>query len=100
MAEIALADWIKRLRQELEDATKDGQGSDVRFRVGPVELELEIVTSVEAGGKGGLKLWVADLEASATRTSGSTQRLKLVLQPEGPDAKQLTIADQPDAPPG
>ncbi|MGQ0717614.1 MAG: trypco2 family protein [Pseudonocardiales bacterium] len=50
MAErVGLAQVIGQLRQELSAAMRDGEAEDLRFELGPVELELTVAVSKEAG---------------------------------------------------
>jgi len=78
---IELAELIAALRQELTAASKEGEGELVRFRPGPVELELTIEVSREAGPEAKIRFWVVEAGASAKRSSAVTQRLKLALDP-------------------
>jgi hypothetical protein len=42
-----LAQVIGQLRRELSAAMRDGEGVDLRFELGPVELELTVAVSKE-----------------------------------------------------
>lgn len=79
---IELAEWVAALRAELQAAQNEGAGKDLQFVVGPLELEFELTATREAGGKGGVKFWVADLSGDARVQSGSTQRVKMTLTPQ------------------
>jgi hypothetical protein len=46
---VKLAQVISQLRQELSATMRDGEGADLRFELGPVELELTVAVSKEAG---------------------------------------------------
>lgn len=82
---IELAEWVAALRAELQAAQNEGAGKDLQFVVGPLELEFELTATREAGGKGGVKFWVADLGGDARVASGSTQRVKMTLTPQSPN---------------
>jgi hypothetical protein len=86
-----LAEAIAAVREQLSRAQKEGADEDLRFRVGPVELEFDMVMSRTAGAQGGLKVYVLTLGAKGEWTSGSTHRVKVTLQPidprTGEDAK-------------
>src|SRR6266852_4325525 len=62
---VGLADAIAALRKELTAAMTAGQDEDVRFRLGPVELEFELDVKRDAKAKGGVKFWVVSVEARA-----------------------------------
>jgi Trypsin-co-occurring domain 2 len=63
---VGLAEAIKQVRVELEQATQDGKDSPIAFQAGPVELEFEVglVKSREVGG--GFQLSVLSLGAERT----------------------------------
>lgn len=77
-----LAEWIGALRSELRRAQDAASGQDLHFSVGPVELELEIATTREAGATGELKFWVVGVGGSGKQTAESRQRVTLSLTPE------------------
>jgi hypothetical protein len=91
--DIPLAKFIAALREELETAQRESDGSALRFGVGPIELDLELTTSREAGGEGGIKFYVITLGASGKRATGTTQRVKLQLTPKGEDNRPLEVAE-------
>jgi Trypsin-co-occurring domain 2 len=78
---IQLATLIRELRRELLDAIKEGADSPLRFALGPVELDLEVQVTREAGGGGGVRFWVVSAEASAKTGSAHSQRIHVVLNP-------------------
>jgi len=79
---ISLAELLGTLRKELDDAGRQGAGSDTRFRFGEVELELQVVTTKEGSVGGGVKFWVYNAEAKANLGEATTQRLTLKFTPE------------------
>lgn len=76
-----LADVIRQVRGELSRAMWEGEGKDLRFRLGPVELELELAVtrSTRPGVKA--RLMVVDVEAARERTTAARHRIKVVLEP-------------------
>lgn len=86
---VALGAMIRQLRAELEQAAAAGEGADLLFGLGPIELELEMGVTSEGGGETGVKFWVLTLGGKASKVSERTQRLKLTLSPRrrsDPDA--------------
>ncbi|MGH3805877.1 MAG: trypco2 family protein [Pseudonocardiaceae bacterium] len=82
MAErVELAQVIGQLRQELSAAMREGEGEDLRFELGTVELELTVAVSREAGPNAKVRFWVIELGADATVSSQATQRITLTLDP-------------------
>ena len=65
-----LAEAIAALRADLEAALAEGQGKDVQFVLGDVELTLQLVADKHAGGKIGWS--VLGVDAGASR-SGRTR---------------------------
>ena len=90
---LGLADAIGQVRTQLERAIKEGQGSDVAFRAGPVELEFEVGFTKSAGGSGGFQLSVLSFGAKMDRSSTGTHRVSLSLTPVGRDGGDKLIGD-------
>ncbi len=79
---IELAEMIGKLRGELQKAQTQGQDEDLKFRIGDIEVELQIGVTREAGAKGGVKFWVYNAEAEGKLASETVQKLRLKLKPE------------------
>ncbi len=79
---VPLADLIQALRAELQAAIDQAKGQTLQFALGPVELEFDVEVTYEAGGQGGIQFWVFTAGASASRTSSTTQHVRLTLQPK------------------
>ncbi|MDX8145694.1 trypco2 family protein [Lentzea sp. BCCO 10_0061] len=78
---VELADLIGQLRSELTEAMHAGENEDLRFELGPVELELTVAVTKEAKPGAKVKFWVVELGTDATLSSATTQTIKLVLDP-------------------
>jgi hypothetical protein len=75
-----LASTIKQLRTELTKAMTEGQGEQLLFGLGPVELEFLIDVKNETSGEGGIKFRVITL--GGRRMRGVTNsKIKLTLNP-------------------
>ena len=72
---IELADVIADLRDELDTARRRGTGEDLRFELGPVELEVSVAVQKDAGGNAKVKFWVVELGADGKVSSTATQRI-------------------------
>lgn len=88
---VELSAVIAELRAELSAAIRGGEDEDLRFELGPVELELAVVVGRDAGPSAKLRFWVVEAGADARVSAQSTQRIKLVLDPRR--------AGAPDVPP-
>jgi Trypsin-co-occurring domain 2 len=62
---VELAQVIGQLRRELSVAMREGEGEDLRFELGPVELELTVGVSKEAGPNAKVRFWVVELGGGA-----------------------------------
>jgi hypothetical protein len=79
--DVPLASAIEALRGELVAALDAGEGEEVRFALGPVELEFQVELSREAGGEAGVKFWVVALGGKGSRASATTHTVRLSLSP-------------------
>ena len=96
-----LAEAVASLRAGLEAALAEGQGRDVQFALGDVELTLQLVADKHAGGKIGWSVIGADAGGKLERT----HLLKLVLKPrllqeDGSYSEDGRIADDSGNAPG
>jgi hypothetical protein len=78
---LALTEVIAQLRAELAEAMRSGEDEELRFELGPVELELTVGVEKEAKPGAKAKFWVLELGAETRFGSTSTQRIKLTLDP-------------------
>ncbi|MDJ0704779.1 MAG: hypothetical protein QNJ46_15965 [Leptolyngbyaceae cyanobacterium MO_188.B28] len=99
---VPIARAIQSLRQELSQAIAEGEGKDLRFELGPVELEFQVEVSWEAGGtvggEGGIKFGIVSLgevsaEAEARRSRGTTHTIKLTLNPVTSEDGNVKVGD-------
>jgi hypothetical protein len=78
---VELAELIGQLRAELTEAMRVGDGAELRFELGPVEVELALAVSKEVKPGAKVRFLVVEAGADATVASSSTQRIKLTLDP-------------------
>ncbi|MGW7529992.1 trypco2 family protein [Streptomyces sp. NPDC054783] len=86
---VELSDVIKQLRQELKEAVSAGDGQDLRFELGPVELELTVAIEKAASTGAKVRFWVVDANMDGKVAAISTQRIHLTLEP-----RQITASGQ------
>jgi len=89
---LELADAIAAVRAELKQARVEGGEEGLRFRLGPVELELGLEVEKTCQGKANVKVWVVSLEGGGARTSTATHRVKLQLFPTDAEGKDIDIS--------
>jgi hypothetical protein len=90
---VTVAEAIKQLRVQLEDAQREGASKGLQFMAKSVELELGIVFKSEKEGGGGVKAWFLDISGRATVGDETTHKVKLVLEPVGRDGKTTLVSD-------
>jgi hypothetical protein len=74
-----LADAVRALRAELNEAMRAGQDEPLQFEVGTVTMEFAVELTADAEAKGGVRFWVVELGASGSvgRTASHTVTLEL-----------------------
>lgn len=94
MAEnVTVAEAIKQLRAQLAEAQREGAGKDLRFTIKSIEVELAIVLKSELEGGAGVKAWFVEASGKAKDADETTHKVKLVLEPFGPDGKPTQVSD-------
>lgn len=88
---IELAELIGQLRSELTAAMTAGSAADLRFELGPVELELTVAVDKEAKPGAKIRFWVVEAGTDLKLGSSTTQKINLRLDPR--------MAGQPDRKP-
>jgi hypothetical protein len=83
---VGLADAIASLRQELRAAMLEGEGEELQFKLGPIELEMQLQVENKGSVNGGIKWLLVSIGGSAERSRVETHQLKLTLQPVGSQA--------------
>jgi hypothetical protein len=78
---IELAEVVNQLRSELEFAQGGAAEEELRFELGPIELEVTVGLTKEGGAGAKVRFWVAEVGAEAKASAMSTQRIKLTLHP-------------------
>jgi hypothetical protein len=92
-AGLPLADFIGALRSELRSAAL-ARDAELQFNVGPVTVELTVMTRHEGGGKAGVRFWVVEVGASASAAHESTQKVTLELTPVSASGEPWQVADE------
>jgi hypothetical protein len=88
---IPLATAINELRVELLKAIDQGRDEKLRFKLKPIELNLQVVTTWEAEGGGKVKFWVVELGGKGKYENAITHSLKLTLVPVGDGESEILV---------
>jgi hypothetical protein len=92
-----LASAIAALRADLQAAVAEGEGKDLQFGLGDIELTLQLVADKHAGGKIGWSVLGVDAGAKSERTHTVTLTLKPGRRREdGTYTTDFTVAAQAD----
>jgi hypothetical protein len=89
---IGLKETLEALRGELSEAILISEGKEIRFEVGEIELEFQVVIEQSQQGKGGIKFWVVDMEGSMGKKDAVTHKIKIPLKPVWKDGKPVWTA--------
>lgn len=81
-AQIELSAAVRAIRRELTEAAAQAEGEQVRFEVGPIEMEFTVELTHEAGVKGGVRAWVLSAGADARASHAATHRISVTLTPK------------------
>ncbi|MCB1809367.1 MAG: hypothetical protein KDJ99_30680 [Candidatus Competibacteraceae bacterium] len=98
MKQIELAKMITDLRKELTQAQKTRKKEEILFRVQEIELEVQMVSTQEASGMGGVKFWVINADAAGKVASEAIQKLRLKLKPVDDEGGDIDIAGEGSKP--
>jgi Trypsin-co-occurring domain 2 len=77
----SLSDAIEALRDDLAKAWYDGRKHQVRFKIEPVELTVQVGVTRTGEGSAGIKWHVLTLGGQRKHETAATQTLTLRLQP-------------------
>jgi hypothetical protein len=91
---IPLGEAIRALRKEIVAAVREGQDEDLRFGLGPIELELQMAMSREAGAEAGISFWIVTIGGKASTTSAQTHTVRLTLTPIGAGDEGVLVTDE------
>ncbi|MEV2241119.1 trypco2 family protein [Micromonospora sp. NPDC049891] len=90
--DIDLATAVATVRDELLYAAATGASEDLRFAVGPIEMEFAVELKEDSIAKAGFKAWVVSAEAQAGTSDIQTHRVKFTLTPKLPTGQDLLIS--------
>jgi hypothetical protein len=86
---IELKETLEALRIELGEAILVSEGKQIRFEVGEIELEFQVVIEKSKEGKGGIKFWVVEMGGGVTNKDAITHKIKIPLKPIWKDGKPV-----------
>jgi hypothetical protein len=93
-----LADLIHAVRLELQEAADRAANEQLKFEVGEVDLQVEVLSTGSRDVEGGIKLWVLNVGGKGTRTQSNAHTVTLHLTASGPEGTRLKVEDEPKRP--
>jgi len=94
---LGLKETLEALRIEISESILDSDGKEIRFEMGEIELEIQVVVEKSKEGKGGVKFWVVEMGGVARNIDAITHKIKITLKPKWQDGK-LVLTGSDDIP--
>ncbi|WP_055587770.1 trypco2 family protein [Peterkaempfera griseoplana] len=88
---VGLAEVIRQVRGELEEARLDGDGHDLLFAVEKVSLEFAVQVHLTGNGRAGLRIGVVTAELGGSTGRDTTHRIQVELKPERRDGGRSVV---------
>lgn len=91
VGEFGLAETVRALREELEQAVTSADGQEIRFLVGPVQLEFHVAVRREGGTSGKARFWVLEAGADVSYAKETIQKVSLTLEAASTDGQPIRV---------
>lgn len=79
--DVPLSGAIDALRREVVEAIEHAAGQEIRFELGPVEMEFNVQVSRETGRDREIKFWLVAIGDRTDRSSMTSHTIRLALTP-------------------
>jgi hypothetical protein len=89
---VGLAEVIRQIRGELEEARAQAQGQELGFTVQNVSLTFTVQVHRSGTGRGGVRIGVVTAELGGTVDRQTTHQVQVDLTPELPDGGRLKVS--------
>lgn len=95
---LGLKETLEALRIEISESILLSEGKEIRFEMGKIELEMQVVIEKSKEGKGGVKFWVVEMGGGMAAKDSITHKIKIPFTPIWKDGKPVLTAsdDIPD----
>ena len=74
---LGLKETLEALRVELSESILVSEGKEIRFEMGEIELEMQVVIEKSKEGKGGVKFWVVEMGGGMVAKDSITHKIKI-----------------------
>jgi hypothetical protein len=89
---VGLTDAVRELRKEIGAAMTAAEGEDLRFELGPIEIEFALTLTRTGGADAGVNFGVVAVGARGERGSETVHRLTLTLEPKTSTGRSAQIS--------
>jgi hypothetical protein len=96
---VGLVEAIRRLRADLTQARGEGMNEQLRFRLGPVQMEFQVQVTREGSGDMGVRFYVVSVGGKVSGSRAETHTVTLSMIPQIEVDGALTDAVISDAVP-
>ncbi len=98
MAKLGLRETVEALRREVSETILVAEGKEVRFEMGEIELEFQVVIEQTSEVNGGIKFWVVELGGGSTEKNAAIHKVKIPLKPMWKDGSPVLTGAQGKTP--
>lgn len=98
MAKLGLKETVEALRRELSETILVAEGKQIRFEMGEIELEFQVMIEQTSEGKAGINFWVVELGGELAETNTAVHRIKIPLKPVWRDGSPVLTGSQGEIP--
>jgi hypothetical protein len=92
---IELSSAIEALHEQLVEAADASSGHDIRFEVGPIQMEFAFELRRTSGKSGKLKAWVVEGGADTSSATSRVHRVTFTLHPRDAATGRPTLIGDP-----
>jgi len=78
---LGLKETLEALRIEISESILLSEGKEIRFEMGEIELEMQVVIEKSKEAKGGVKFWVVEMGGGAAAKDSITHKIKIPFKP-------------------
>ena len=86
---LSLKETLEALRVELSESILVSEGKEIRFEMGEIELEMQIVIEKSKDVKGVVKFWVVEMGGGMATKDSITHKIKIPFKPIWKDGKPV-----------
>ena len=86
---LGLKEMLEALWIEISESILLSEGKEIRFEMGEIELEMQVVVEKSKEGKGGVKFWVVEMGGGMAAKDSITHKIKIPFKPIWKNGKSV-----------